>query len=224
MTLHLMSHTLCPYVQRASISMFEKGVPFERTDIDLANKPDWFLALSPLGKTPALSHDQQPIFESVAILEYLEDTQPHRLHPRDPMIRAQHRGWIEFGSSILNDIGGFYSAGDAAAFDQKVAVLNKKFTQLEEQLGDGPFFAGRDFSLVDVVFGPVFRYFDTFDEIGDFGILTGKAKVLSWRKELAARPSIKQAVSKEYPDLLRAFLLKRDSHLSSLMRFETAGD
>ena len=224
MTLHLMSHTLCPYVQRASISMFEKGVPFERTDIDLANKPDWFLALSPLGKTPVLSHDQQPIFESVAILEYLEDTQPHRLHPRDPMIRAQHRGWIEFGSSILNDIAGFYSAGDADAFDRKAATLNQKFTQLERQLDVGPFFAGSDFSLVDVVFGSVFRYFDTFDKIGDFGILTGKAKVLSWRKELAARPSIKQAVCEDYPRLLRTFLLKRESHLSNLMKDKITGD
>ena len=52
MDLHLVSHALCPYVQRAVISLTEKGVEFERTTIDLANKPDWFLAISPLGKTP----------------------------------------------------------------------------------------------------------------------------------------------------------------------------
>jgi glutathione S-transferase len=51
MTAHLklISHKLCPYVQRAVIALTEKGVSFERIDIDLANKPDWFLAISPLG-------------------------------------------------------------------------------------------------------------------------------------------------------------------------------
>ena len=52
--LKLISHKLCPYVQRAVIALAEKGVPFERVDIDLSNKPDWFLALSPFGKTPVL--------------------------------------------------------------------------------------------------------------------------------------------------------------------------
>jgi glutathione S-transferase len=62
MTLQLISHTLCPYVQRAAISLSEKGVAFKRSDIDLANKPDWFLAISPLGKTPVLLVDDVAIF------------------------------------------------------------------------------------------------------------------------------------------------------------------
>ena len=73
--LTLISHTLCPYVQRAVIALTEKGVPFERIDVDLANKPDWFLKISPLGKTPVLLVGDTAIFESAVILEYLEDTQ-----------------------------------------------------------------------------------------------------------------------------------------------------
>lgn len=222
MTLHLMSHTLCPYVQRAAISLAEKDVEFERTDIDLANKPAWFLAISPLGKTPVLSVGGQSVFESAAILEYLEETQPGPLHPADPMTRAQHRGWIEFGSSVLNDIAGFYAAGDADAFAAKTASLSAKFARLEAQLGEGPYFAGGEFSLVDAVFGPVFRYFDTFDTIADFGILTGKPRVQAWRTALAARPSVRDAVSANYPDLLSTFLLNRKSHLSALMRDHAA--
>ena len=53
-TLTLVSHLLCPYVQRAAIALREKDVPFERVVIDLANKPDWFVAISPLGKVPLL--------------------------------------------------------------------------------------------------------------------------------------------------------------------------
>ncbi|MBL1241713.1 MAG: glutathione S-transferase family protein, partial [OCS116 cluster bacterium] len=52
--LTLISHTLCPFVQRAAISLAEKGIEYERKDIDLGNKPDWFLKISPLGKVPLL--------------------------------------------------------------------------------------------------------------------------------------------------------------------------
>ncbi|MCA0927989.1 glutathione S-transferase family protein [Ruegeria profundi] len=224
MTLHLMSHVLCPYVQRAAISMFEKEVPFDRTDIDLGNKPDWFLEISPLGKTPVLTCDGHAIFESAAILEFLEETQERPLHPNDPVLRAQHRGWIEFGSTILNDIAGYYNAKSEDMLDQKIATLAAKFSQLELQLDDGPYFSGSKFTLVDAVFAPIFRYFDTFDEIADFGILVKKKKVLAWRKALAARPSVVNAVSADYPRLLWEFLLKRDSYLSNLMKQPIGGD
>src|SRR5215468_2103592 len=108
-SLKLISHKLCPYVQRAVIALAEKGVPFERIDIDLANKPEWFLKVSPLGRTPVLLAAEHAIFESAVILEYLEETQPSPLHPCDALDRAEHRSWIEFGSAVLNDIAGLYS-------------------------------------------------------------------------------------------------------------------
>lgn len=217
MTLHLVSHPLCPYVQRAAIALAEKGVQFDRTDIDLSNKPDWFLRLSPLGKTPVLVVDGTPIFESAVILEYLEETQPHPLHPAAPLERARHRSWIEFGSAILNDIAGLYSAPDAAAFMAKATALRTKFARVEAEFGPGPWFGGPGFGLVDAVFGPIFRYFDTFDRIADFGILSGLPRVTLWRARLATRPSVAQAVSADYPDRLLSFLEARRSHLSTLM-------
>ena len=214
MSLHLISHALCPYVQRAAISLTEKSVTFERTHIDLSNKPDWFLAISPLGKTPVLVVDGTPIFESAVILEYLEDTQPHALHPHDALDRARHRAWIEFGSAVLNDIAGFYSAPNEKALEEKVAALRAKFLRLDAELGEGPWFDGHRFSLVDIVFGPVFRYFDTFDQIGDFGVLAGKPKVAAWRTMLGARPSVAEAVAPDYPERLFVFLGNRAGALS----------
>src|ERR1700712_2028369 len=119
--LKLISHKLCPYVQRAVIALTEKGVAFERVDIDLANKPDWFLKISPLGKTPVLLVGDVPIFESAVILEYLEETQAKPLHPADPLARAEHRGWIEFGSAVLSDIAGFYAAPAQAGLRGKTS-------------------------------------------------------------------------------------------------------
>jgi glutathione S-transferase len=212
----LISHKLCPYVQRAVIALTEKGVPFERIDIDLANKPDWFLKISPLGKTPVLVVGDKAIFESAVILECLEETQPNALHPADALDRAEHRGWIEFGSAVLNDIAGFYAAKDEATLKAKAAQLEQKFARLEARIVAAPWFDGEKFSLVDAVFGPVFRYFDVFDEIGDFGILAGKPKLAQWRKNLAARPSVRGAVSADYPALLRDFIERRQSWLSQL--------
>src|SRR6202040_604622 len=124
--LKLISHKLCPYVQRAVIALSEKGVAFERIDIDLSNKPDWFLKISPLGKTPVLLVGDHAIFESAVILEYLEETQPNPLHPADALERAEHRGWIEFGSAVLNDIAGFYAARDEATFKIKTSQLDRR--------------------------------------------------------------------------------------------------
>jgi len=214
--LKLISHKLCPYVQRAVIALTEKGVSFERIDIDLASKPDWFLGISPLGKTPVLLVGDVPIFESAVILEYLEETEPKPLHPADPLRRAEHRGWIEFGSAVLNDIAGFYSAPDETAFKVRTSQLEQKFARLEARLAAAPWFDGERFSLVDAVFGPVFRYFDVFDTIGDFGILADKPKLKRWRECLAARASVLAAVSADYPALLRAFIDRRNSWLSRL--------
>jgi glutathione S-transferase len=214
--LKLISHKLCPYVQRAVIALTEKGVAFERIDIDLANKPDWFLGISPLGKTPVLLVGDVPIFESAVILEYLEETQPKPLHPADPLKRAEHRGWIEFGSAVLADIAGFYAAPDDAAFKAKTVQLEQRFARLEARVAAAPWFDGENFSLVDAVFAPVFRYFDVFDEIADFGILADKPKLARWRKSLAARPSVRSAVGADYPALLRDFIDRRKSRLSQL--------
>ncbi len=222
--LKLVSHKLCPYVQRAVIALTEKGVPFTRIDVDLANKPDWFKAISPLGKTPVLlvrtpDGGETAIFESAVILEYLEDTQIPPLHPADPLARAEHRAWIEFGSAILNDIWGLYTAPDATAFAAKADALRAKFVRVEARLS-APWFDGERFSLVDAVFGPVFRYFDAFGRVADFGILTGLPKVAAWRAALSARPSVQGAVAPEYPALLWEFYRTRGSHLSRLI--ETA--
>jgi glutathione S-transferase len=214
--LTLVSHRLCPYVQRAVIALTEKSVPFERVDIDLANKPEWFLGVSPLGKTPVLLIGDTAIFESAVILEYLEDTQSPALHPSEALARAEHRAFIEFGSAILNDIAGAYAAANEAAFNAKVATLREKFMRVESRLRT-PWFDGARFSLVDAVFGPVFRYCDAFDRIGDFGILTDLPKVAAWRAALAARPSTQAAVPPDYPALLWDFLRARGSHLSALM-------
>jgi glutathione S-transferase len=219
--LKLISHKLCPYVQRAVIALTEKGVPFERIDIDLANKPDWFLKISPLGKVPVLvvSTDAGDValFESNVICEYIEETQAgSRLHPQDPLERAKHRAWMEFGSAILSDLWGLETTTDAAVFESKREAIAAKFARVEAAFSSGRFFAGERFSLIDAVFAPIFRYFDVFDELVDLGLFKATPKVSKWRSELANRPSVQAAVGADYANLLRAFLVRHDAHLLKL--------
>lgn len=224
--LTLVSHHLCPYVQRAAVALAEKKVAFERVHIDLANKPDWFTALSPLGKVPLLHvrdmAGETVIFESAVILEFLEETQPRPLHPADPRERARHRAWMEFGSAALNGIARFYAAGDEAGFLSEEAKLSDMFSRVERELeqrqGDGPWFAGGDFSLVDAVFGPIFRYFDVFETVTDLAVLEGKPHVAAWRAALRKRPSVAGAVTADYPQRLRVFLAAKDSFLGRLTK------
>jgi len=223
MKLTLISHALCPYVQRAVIVLREKRVGHERIDIDLRRKPDWFLALSPLGKTPALKVGGHAIFESAVICEYLEDTIAPALHPADPLQRARHRAWIEIASATLNEIRALYTARDDAAYTSAADALTARFAQLEQAQEESadPYFSGEHFSLVDAAFAPVFRYFDVFDRVSGIDPFAQAPKVRTWRRALAQRPSVRMAVGADYPALLRQFVIEREGVLGARLATAT---
>ncbi len=218
----LVSHHLCPYVQRAAIALIEKSVPFQRVTIDLNNRPGWFREISPLGRVPLLrvrgdDGREVVLFESSVICEFIEEAQGGpKLHPEGALDRARHRAWMEFGSAILADIWRLETATDAAAHEAARKAIAAKFASVEAVLAGGPYFDGDRFSLVDAVFAPVFRYFDIFDEIADTGVLSQTPKVRRWRAALAERPSVRAAVAPDYGDRLRAFLAARGAHLLRL--------
>lgn len=211
----LVSHALCPYVQRVAIVLLEKAVPFEQRYVDLSDKPAWFLDVSPLGKTPVLLAGGEAVFESAVICEYLDDTHLPRLHPSEPLSRARHRAWVEFGSALLSTIAGYYQAADGAAWQAKRDAIKSSFAKLEDAVDpDGPYFAGAVFSMVDASFAPVFRYLDAFETLGQTDWLTRAPRVQRWRAALAARASVRQAVDTGYPKRLVDFLRARGSELS----------
>ena len=215
----LISNHLCPYTQRAAIQLSEKGIAYERVYIDLANKPEWFLKASPLGKVPLLRVGGAAIFETTVICEYIEEAQPAApLHPPAPLDRARHRSWAEFASAIIADVFAFYTAPDPAAFERKCSDLQAKFGWLERHLADRPYFAGARFCLVDAAFAPVFRLFDTFDRIGEFGVFKGLRRVPAYRAALAERASVREVVVPDYARIFRQYLSERGSHLSRLMQ------
>jgi glutathione S-transferase len=213
--LTLVSHELCPYVQRAAIVLAEKAVSYRRRYVDLSAKPEWFKAVSPLGKVPVLLVGEAPLFESAVICEYLDETYAPRLHPESPLERARHRGWIEFASATLTSIAAFYIASDENILAIRRDDLAARFERVEAALGEGPYFAGTRFGMVDAAFAPVFRYFDVFERIGEFGFFVDTPKVRNWRASLATRESVRGAVKADYLRRLADFLCSRGSALSA---------
>ncbi|MBU6956927.1 glutathione S-transferase family protein [Pseudomonas sp. CVAP len=218
--LTLISHPLCPFVQRAAIVLLEKNVPFERIDVDLAAKPDWFLTLSPTGKVPLLKVDLPDradaiLFESMAICEYLNETQGGiSLYSNDALSRAQQRAWVEFGVAALSDAWQFLNAKDLAIADGKKAAFRDKLQRLEGKLDQVPYFSGSAFGMVDAVFAPVFRYFDLLSPVVSQPIFDNLPRVSAWRASLASRPSVISAVGDDYAERFQQHLVKQQAILS----------
>ncbi|MEI7255887.1 glutathione S-transferase family protein [Dickeya dadantii] len=221
--LTLISHHLCPFVQRVAIVLLEKGIPFQRINVDLQNKPDWFFAISPTGKVPLLkvpdSHGGESVlFESIAICEYLEDVYPEpALHLMNALLRAQHRAWIEFVSATLSDAWGFLNASDPRTALAKSAALRGKLERFNAEISDGPYFAGEELSMVDIAIAPVFRYFDILNVESSHPVFDGLNRVADWRRALAKRPSIQTAVAGDYATRFHKHLQEARALLADLL-------
>ena len=217
--LELVSYKLCPYVQRAVITLTEKSVPFVRTDIDLSHKPKWFIEKSPTGKVPMLVvNEHDVLFESHIICEYIDNVTQGNMLPSVPLARAQHQGWIAFGSTILNTIAKLYSTPVKTEFEQACRELKNAFRRIETEVKQ-PYFSGDAFMMVDAVYAPIFRYFDVFEsnvasDATLVGVLNGLENTRRWRQQLEQRPSVQSAVAADYSDSLLAFVAKKGGYLS----------
>jgi len=216
--LKLVSFTLCPYVQRSLIVLLEKDIPYEITYIDLDNPPPWFLDISPLEKVPVLLVDDNPLFESMAICEYLDEITPGSLYPLDPFIKAQNRAWIEFGNDILSHTYSFYTTADDIAFKQNVATITERFDTIEEYLGEGPYFNGEKFSIIDAVYAPIFRYHQGVKKYYDYGFFDDTPKILAWSEALLERDSVQNSVPKTYHTELENYFLRQQSKFGDKVR------
>lgn len=200
--LELVSFKTCPYVQRAVIVLKEKAVPFDITYIDLANPPRWFATISPLGKVPLLKVGGTVLFESAVIAEYLDEVYLPHLHPRDPLRRAHNRAWIEYASNLLAEQYQMLMAPDRAAFDAAAARLAASLDRLEAQLGEGPWFNGEAFALVDCAFAPLLMRVTLMEPQLRLGLLAGRPRLHEWSEALLARESVRDSVPPDYPALL----------------------
>jgi len=219
----LISFKLCHYVQRSVITLKEKNIPFDIEYIDLANKPDWFLKISPLGRVPALQVGEEVLFESAVINEYLNEVTPPSLHPKDPLVKAKHRSWTEFASSLLADQYMLCVSIEEKDYLKYRESIKNKFEQLENILPDTnsdiQYFAGLNFHLVDTAFAPFFgRIKYLIDVKPDFlDLYKGLPKLEKWVKTLLNKTSVKESVLPEVPAGFIQYIKNQNSYLGGIL-------
>ncbi|MEN8171074.1 MAG: glutathione S-transferase family protein [Pseudomonadota bacterium] len=201
----LISFKICPFVQRSVIVLLEKGVDYGITYINLKEPPEWFKAISPLGKVPVLKVGDEVVFESAVIMEYLDEVYSPSLHPSDPLRKAHNRAWIEFASTLFMCQFNLVMAREQEDCEKAEQELRDKLALVNGQL-QGPLFSGEEFSLVDAAYAPLFMRMALLEQWHPMGLLKGMPKMQAWSEQLLARPSIQKSVVEELPQLYRGHI------------------
>ncbi|MHB1527974.1 MAG: glutathione S-transferase family protein [Acidiferrobacteraceae bacterium] len=213
----LIGFKICPYVQRVVIMLHEKGIRHTLEYIDpYGKRPADFHHISPLGKVPVLDiGNDQYLFESAVILEYLDEIKKPPLLPVPPPARARHRSWIVYASSVQALLARLVTVRDEHLFAETQAAIRDHLARIESELRTGPLFSGEHFSLVDAVFAPALVTIDFLESMHRFGFLRGLDKTNRWRETLLARPSVRAAIHNEYRDLMIEFVHRQQGCLDA---------
>jgi glutathione S-transferase len=221
---HLISSVTCPWVQRSVITMRAKGVDFDVTYINLRDKPDWFLDISLHGKVPVLKVDDEVLFESNAIAEYLDEVFEPRLHPADPIKRARNRAWTDFLPTFgwgpgLNNVTYCTSK---EALPEALDMARQRLARLEEAIArergnDGPYFNGDTLCLVDAAYGPFLQRFSISEKVLQTGLLNDFPLVSAWSDALLANETVTGAVPDNFPEEFDKNLERRGAYAWELI-------
>lgn len=156
------------YVWAVRMALEEKGVKYELvTDIDLASE-QYVEDHHPFRKIPAFHHGDVEIFESSAIMRYVDETfQGPSLVPSNTIGRARMNQWMSairdylYDSAVRNLIIPRLARPDSADEEKIAATLPKLRSQLEvfdQALYEDHWLAGMEFSLADCMLAPIIAY------------------------------------------------------------------
>jgi glutathione S-transferase len=212
MKLELVSHLLCPFVHRAAIMLHEKGVSFERRNVDLKNKPDWFLAISPRGKVPVLVADGVALFESAVICEFLDETHPPHLVPAEPFDRARQRGWVEVANDLLAAQFRLLAAAEPDEVEKQQVALDGLLARFEQAIDAGVIAQGA-FGLIHVAVAPALHRFVVVEDRLGLKLLEGTPKLAALVRRLTKRPSVIETVPPDFDRQFVQVLAERNSLL-----------
>lgn len=199
-----------------------KKVQFEVTYIDLRQKPDWFLEISPHGKVPVLTVDEQPLFESNAIAEYLDEAESPRLHPDDAIKRARNRAWTDFVPEFSRTLGTVTYAKSKEALDEALDTVPRILSRVEHALdterdNEGPYFNGDSISLVDAAYAPFLQRFSLADQYLQSGLLNAFPQMQKWTDALVETDAVKESVAPEFFDKFKEGLERRGAYAATLI-------
>jgi glutathione S-transferase len=192
----LYSYDACPFAQRSRMTLLEKQVDFKLVEIDLYDRPDWWARLSPYGKVPLLKHGDGVVYESRIINEYLEDVFPSpALMPSDPYQRAQARIWIDYCDTrflpachqLIPDRKDPNKQAENRARLAEAMIFME--TEGLRRLSDGPFWMGKQITLVDIHYAPFIERFPCYQELWDAPWPAECTRLRQWFDAISERAS-----------------------------------
>ncbi|WP_028862749.1 glutathione S-transferase family protein [Psychromonas aquimarina] len=213
--IELISFKLCPFVQRSVITLNKKGIDYKITYIDLTDKPDWFLKISPLGKVPLLKYGDDVLFESAVINEFLDEITAEQIMPAAPLQKAKDRGWIEYLSQVTMNQHMLMVADNQEDFETHKASLTEKLQRLENTVSSDSFFNGPQFSLVDSAFAPILTRLDLVKRFFNYDLLTDMPRLQALSALLINQSYVKKSVVEEFDEIMLEYLKDKNSYLAA---------
>ncbi len=202
----IVSFKICPFVQRVTALLEAKGVPYDIEFIKLSDKPQWFLDISPTGQVPLLITEAgEVLFESDAIVEYLEEVTPPLVVDVAPVQRAKDRAWSYQASKHYLVQCSTMQSKDKTVLAEREAKLTKAFGKAEQQLGEGPFFNGATLGNVDIAWLPLLHRAQIVKEHSGYDFLADYPKVRAWQSALAETGLYEKSVSEDFKEKFSDF-------------------
>lgn len=192
--MRIYSMRFCPYAHRTRLVLEHKNIPFETININLRNKPDWFLERNPLGLVPVLELDDKTIYESTATCDWLDDVYPqNKLQSTDPYRKAWDRILIENFGKIATSFDSMLSPEKR---DGAIEILQKSYSFFEDALKKrvGPLFGGDNPCMVDFLIWPWMERIAFIDEIDPRAVIDKEKFPLfgcTWYNAMTALPAVK---------------------------------
>ncbi|WP_298922556.1 glutathione S-transferase family protein [uncultured Roseobacter sp.] len=210
----IVSFNICPFVQRVAALLEAKNLPYKIEFISLKDKPQWFLDISPIGQVPVLITDSgQALFESDAIVEYLEEAYPPLQPGLSPEEKATNRAWSYLATKNYLVQCSAQRSADQTTLSERAAKLNPVFDRIEQKLGDTRFFDGDAIGLVDVSWlvllhrAEIIRKHSGYDFIGD------RPKLKAWQSNLMQSGLAQKSVPADFEDAFVEFYLSGETYL-----------
>ncbi len=194
--IELVSSRTCPFAQRTRMVLIEKGVDYTLTEIDLDDKPEWFLKVSPYGKVPLIRHGDDVLWESAVINEYLDEVFPvPALLPRAPRERALARIWIDFANArMVPHVYKMMLRQDRDGQDLHRRRLTEAVMFMEHEgfrkLSSGPYWLGERPGLVDFTFFPHVHRFVVLQHYRGFAVPQQCDRLRTWLEAMHTLPSV----------------------------------
>lgn len=210
----IVSFKICPFVQRVTLLLEAKRIPFDLEYISLKDKPDWFMEVSPNGQVPVLITDSgMALFESDAIVEYIDDIASPLEAGLAPEQRAVNRAWsYQAAKHYLVQCSAMRSA-DAMTLDERSAKLGAAFEAVERVLGEGPYFNGNNLGNVDLAWLVLLHRTDIIRRHTDYDFLAMYPKVKTWREWLLNTGLAEKSVSEDFEKVFTDFYLSEATYL-----------